>query len=109
MEVFLIHIGVNPTDLFAGFTGGMLAGLITSGSRPNAWSILCAIVIGAGAASYLGPVAPPYVGIKPSGSASFVIGLAGTPICKRVILAIGRLKWSPVSQKVQDDNGDNHV
>lgn len=99
MEAFLIHIGIAPADVFAGFTGGVLAGLVTSGARPNVWGIFCSVVIGVGAASYGGPVLPLYVGMKPTGFTSFVIGLAGTPIVKAIIAVVTRFRWSPLEKK----------
>jgi peptidoglycan/LPS O-acetylase OafA/YrhL len=103
METFLLHIGVNPTDIFAGFTGGMLAGLVSSGSRPNVWSLFCTIVVGTGAAAYLGPFAPLYVGAKPSAGTSFIIGLGGMPICQAIIKGAARFKWSPMERKLDGE------
>lgn len=100
MEAFLLHIGVDPRDLFAGFTGGVLAGLVTSGSRPNVWALFCSVIIGTGAASYGGPALPLYIGMKPTGFTSFVIGLSGTPIIKTIIAGVSRIRWSPLEKKL---------
>ena len=95
MEAFLIHIGINPTDIFAGFTGGLLAALALSGPRPNLWTIFCSVMVGTGTAAYLGPIIPFWIGLKPSPGASFGVAVAGMPICKGIIAAAQRIRWSP--------------
>lgn len=95
MDAFLSYIGIYPPDLFAGFTGGLLAALVVSGPRPNVWGIFCSVMVGAGAGAYFGPIIPTWFGIKPSPGASFGVGLAGLPICKGFIAAASRIKWSP--------------
>lgn len=99
MEAFLIHIGVNPADVVAGFSGGMCAALVTTGSRPTLWGVATSILIGACAGGYAGPVAPAYVGLKPSPFASFVIGLCGMPLCRMFIKGAERLRWVPPPQE----------
>lgn len=97
MEAFLIHIGVNPTDAFAGFTGGLIAALVVSGPRPNLWSIFCSVVVGAGCGAYFGPLVPMWVptwmNLKVGPGVSFGTGLAGMPICKGIIAAARRVRW----------------
>ena len=89
MEEFLIHIGVNQTDLFAGFAGGLIAALAVAGPRPNPWGIFSSIIIGAGCAAYLGPLVPgwlpAWMGVKAGPGASFGTGVAGTPLCRLII------------------------
>ena len=80
MEAFLIHIGINPSDVFAAFTGGMCAAFATQGSRPTLIGVLSSIIVGTGVGSYGGPVLPTYIGIKPSGFWTLVIGFSGLPI-----------------------------
>jgi hypothetical protein len=99
MEAFLLYIGISPANLFAGFTGGLLAALVLSGPRPNLWAIFCSVVIGAGTAAYLGPIIPTWIGIKPSAGASFGVGLAGMPICKGIIAGAQRVRWVPPGQQ----------
>lgn len=95
METFLFHIGVNPPDLFAGFSGGLVAALVVAGPRPNLWGLFSSVLVGAFTAAYLGPIVPTWVGMKPSAGASFGVGLAGMPICKGIIAAAARIRWSP--------------
>lgn len=99
MEAFLLHIGINPADVFAGFTGGMIAGLVTTGGRPTIWNVFVSVVVGAGLAGYGGPVLPAYIGAKPSGFASLVIGIGGMPISRLIIAGISRVRWSPFERK----------
>lgn len=107
MQTFLSQIGVQMNDVFAGFAGGVVAALVTSGSRPSTWDVFSAIVVGAITGAYLGPVAPTYVGAKPSAAASFVVGLGGMPICRAVIAGLKRLRWSPLeSGPVERDRTD---
>jgi hypothetical protein len=93
MEALLAHFGISITDLFAGFSGGMVAALVGTGSKPTAGGVFTSVVIGALTANYLGPVAPAYIGLKPSTGSSFVIGLGGMPICKAVIAGLRRIRW----------------
>lgn len=99
MEAFLAHIGLSFTDLFAGTAGGAVAGLLTSGSKPNPWAIFTSTVIGMLTGGYLGPSAPTYIGAKPSAGASFIVGLSGTPLCRALIAGVQRLRWAPPSIK----------
>lgn len=101
MEAFLIHIGINPTDAFAAFAGGVCAALATSGSKPTLLGVISAIVVGTGVGSYGGPVLPPYLGLKPNGFATFAIGAAGLPIINGIRAAAARVRWSPDAR-----NGD---
>ena len=80
MEAFLVHIGINPSDAFAAFTGGVCAALATQGSKPTLLGVISSIVVGTGVGSYGGQVLPSYVGAKPSGFATMVIGFSGLPI-----------------------------
>lgn len=103
MDTFLAYIGVNPVDLFAGFTGGICAALVTTGSRPSAWNMLVAIIVGTGVGSYGGPVLPPLLGVKPSGFATFAVGAGGLPITKGLIWAAGRIRFSPAGDVQQGE------
>ena len=104
MEGFLNQIGVHMSDLFAGFSGGILAALVTSGPRPKIWGIFCSIVVGALAGAYFGPIVPAWFGIKPSAGASAGVGVAGMPLCRGIIAAAQRVKWSP---NVNPSGGSN--
>ena len=101
MDTFLLQMGISPSDLFAAFTGGVVAALVTSGPRPNAWGIFVAVIVGTGTGAYFGPIAPPYVGIKPSPGATFGVGVLATPIIKGLIAAYSRLRWSPLDKKIE--------
>lgn len=101
METFLVYMGINPQDLFAGFVGGLIAALVTSGPRPTVWAIFSAITVGAGAGAYVGPMAPLYLGMKPSAFASFVVGLGGMPICRMLIKGVSAIRWSPGDAKIK--------
>ena len=89
MEAFLTNIGVNATDLFAGFTGGLIAALAVAGGRPDGWKVFCSVIVGAGCGAYLGPIIPVWLpvswGIKAGPGASFGTGVASTPLCKALI------------------------
>ena len=95
------YLGITAPNLFAGFTGGVVAALLTSGATPRIWSIFVAVMVGAGTGAYLGPVAPVYVGVKPSVGATFVVGLISTPLCKMLIAAYSRIRWSPLENKIE--------
>lgn len=105
MEAFLTQVGVHVPDLFAGFAGGLVAALVTSGSRPSVWSIFSSIVVGMFAGGYFGPLVPgwlpKWMGLAPSPGVSFGTGLAGMPICRGIIAAARRFKWT--------DPGDRNV
>ena len=98
MGAFLFELGIHPQDLFAGFAGGLVAALVTAGPRPHPWNIFCSVVVGGGVGGYLGPLFPAWMpvwmGIKPSPGASFGTGVAGMPLCKGIILAVQRIRWS---------------
>lgn len=99
MEAFLIHIGVNPADVFAAFTGGVCAAFATQGSRPTLLGVLSSVIVGTGVGSYGGPVIPAYLGLKPSGFASFAVGAAGLPIITGILAAAARMKWGPAGDE----------
>jgi hypothetical protein len=107
MEAFLIHIGVNPVDLFAGFAGGLIAALAVAGPRPNLWSIFSSIVIGAFSAAYLGPLVPGWLpvwmGVKAGPGASFGTGVAGTPLCRVIIYFAQNLRIGNTGLKENKD------
>ena len=94
-------------QVIAGFAGGVVAALVASGPRPNLWGIISSVIVGALAGGYLGPIAPQWfphwMGTKPSPGVSFGIGVAGLPLCKGIIAAAQRLKWS--SQNGSGRNG----
>ena len=94
MEAFLSHIGIYPSDLFAGFSGGLVAALVVSGPRPNVWGISSSIVFGAFTAAYLGPIVPAWINMKASTGASFGVGLGAVPICKGIIAGAQRIRFS---------------
>ena len=106
MEEFLIHIGVNPTDLFAGFAGGLIAALVVSGPRPSIWSIFSSVVVGAGCGAYLGPLVPgwlpAWMGIKAGPGASFGTGISGMPLCRAIIYFAQNVKFG---SRGDDKNG----
>lgn len=97
MEAFLIYMHIDPSDLFAGFSGGILAVFVTAGPRPNLWTIFCSIGSGAITGAYFGPVAPYWVpsswGVKPGPFVSCVCGCAGMSLGRLVIAGAQRLKW----------------
>lgn len=98
MEAFLIHIGVDPASVFAAFTGGVCAAFATQGSRPTLIGLLSSVIVGTGVGSYGGPVIPAYLGLKPSGFATFAVGAAGLPIITGIRAAATRIKWSPTDR-----------
>jgi hypothetical protein len=98
MEAFLIHIGINPADVFAAFTGGVCAAFATQGSKPTVLGVVSSIIVGTGVGSYGGPVLPSYLGFKPSGFATFAVGAAGLPIITGIRAAASRLRWSPADK-----------
>ena len=109
MEAFLTHIGVNPTDLFAGFAGGLVAALAVAGRRPNVWGIFSSIVIGAGCGGYLGPLVPGWMpgwlGLKAGPGVSFGTGIAGTPLCRLIIYFAQNVRFGSSGLKGDNKNG----
>lgn len=93
MEAFLTHVGVNVTDLFAGFCGGVVNAFVFRKSNP--WEIIGSVVVGTCTAAFLGPTAPTFISIKPSPMASFIIGLAGMTICQGLVTGVKRLRFTP--------------
>lgn len=99
MDALFAYLHVNPVDFFAAFTGGVCAALVSSGTRPNAWNIFVAVVVGTGVGSYGGPVLPPILGYKPSGFASLLIGASGLPIIRGAIYSAKLIKFGPLERK----------
>jgi hypothetical protein len=102
MEAFLIYVGVSPTDLFAAFTGGLCAAFATQGSKPTLIGVMSSIIVGTGVGAYGGPILPGYVGIKPSGFWTLVIGFSGLPIliaCRAGLAKMLRFRLSLAEQK----------
>ena len=103
MEAFLTQIGIHMPDLFAGFAGGLVAALVVSGSRPSVWSIFSSIVVGMFAGGYFGPLVPGWLpnwlALKASPGVSFGTGLAGMPLCRGIIAATRRVKWTSTGDK----------
>lgn len=95
MDAFLAYIGINPADLFAAFTGGICAALLTTGPKPSLWNMVVAIIVGTGVGSYGGPVIPGMFGAKPSGFWTMGIGASGVPIIKGLILGFSRVRFLP--------------
>ena len=101
MEAFLLHIGINPADVFAAFTGGVCAAFATQGSKPTLIGVLSSIIVGTGVGSYGGPVLPAYIGAKPSGFSTFIIGGCGLPILLMFRAGIARVRWSPAGKNLE--------
>ena len=103
MEAFLIHIGINPADVFAAFTGGVCASFATQGSRPTLIGVISSIIVGTGVGAYGGPVLPTYIGLKPSGFMSFIIGASGLPVliaCRGAVIKAMKLRFSLSERKL---------
>ena len=104
MEAFLIHIGINPADVFAAFTGGVCASFATQGSRPTLIGVISSIIVGTGVGAYGGPVLPTYIGLKPSGFMSFLIGASGLPVlitCRSGIVKLLKMRFSFAERKTE--------
>ena len=104
MEAFLLHIGVNPSDMFAAFTGGVCAAFATQGSKPTLIGVISSILVGTGVGTYGAPVLPPYVNMKPSGFLTMVIGFSGLPIlvlCRTGLTKALRLRLSMAERKME--------
>ena len=104
MEAFLLHIGINPADVFAAFTGGVCAAFATQGSRPTLLGVVSSIIVGTGVGSYGGPVLPTYIGIKPSGFWTLVIGFSGLPIlglCRSGVTKALKIRFSMAERKIE--------
>src|ERR1700675_845015 len=103
MEAFLIHIGINPSDVFAAFTGGLCAAFATQGSKPTLVGVVSSIIVGTGVGSYGGPVLPTYIGIKPSGFWTLVIRFSGLPIltsCRAGVTKLMKVRFSIAERKM---------
>jgi hypothetical protein len=92
---FLTQVGIRMPELFAAFSGGVVAALLITGSKPNVWGIFSSIIVGTLTGIWLGPIIPPVFGFKASSGATFGVGLAGAPICRGILAAAQRVKWSP--------------
>ena len=104
MEAFLLHIGINPADVFAAFTGGVCAAFATQGSRPTLLGVVSSVIVGTGVGSYGGPVLPTYVWLKPSGFWTMVIGFSGLPIllaCRSGFTKLLKMRLSLAEQKIE--------
>ena len=99
MEEFLLHMGVNPADVFAAFAGGVCAAFVSTGEKPTVIGILSSVIVGTGVGAFGGPVLPPYVGFKPSAFATFMCGAAGLPIITGFRAAATRIRWSTPDAK----------
>lgn len=86
MEAFLLGVGLNPADLFAAFCGAVAASVTITDPQP--FKILSAIIAGTLVGAYLGPIAPSYFplyfGDKTGKSVTFIVGLLGIPICRKI-------------------------
>ena len=109
MEAFLAHIGIYPTDVFAGFAGGILASAVTAGARPNAMTIFWTIIAGAICGSWFGPTIPMLLpaswGVKPGPMASCAVGAAGMPLGRLIIAGTQRLRLPDIGKRSGDHNG----
>jgi len=104
MEAFLLHIGINPADVFAAFTGGVCASFATQGSRPTLIGVISSIIVGTGVGAYGGPVLPTYIGLKPSGFWSFIIGASGLPVlvaCRGGVVMLLKMRFSIAGRKIE--------
>ena len=104
MEAFLLHIGVNPSDVFAAFTGGVCAAFATQGAKPTLVGVVSSIIVGTGVGSYGGPVLPTYIGAKPGGFWTLIIGFSGLPIlllCRTGFTKALKLRLSIAEKKIE--------
>ena len=99
---FFNLIGVKSADIIAGFSGGVARVAIFGSPATGPWGAVGAIIAGTLTATFLGPVAPTYLGLKPSQAITFLVGLAGMEICQRIMWAITR--WSPAIKKGSGDD-----
>jgi hypothetical protein len=99
MEAFLQHMGINPQDALAAFVGSVCGSLATTGSKPTVLSVVTGMLVGTGVGAYGGPVLPTYLGYKPNGFATFLIGACGLPIIRAAQAAASRFKWTPAAEQ----------
>lgn len=83
-ESFLAQIGLHLSDLIAGFSGGVVNAFIFK--RPDPYSIIGSMVVGALAANYLTETVSRYLGTGRDVS-GFIVGLAGMAICQGIVEA----------------------
>lgn len=97
MDALFTWLQIEPQHLVAGFAGGLVAALVTAGSKPSTAGVASSVVIGGCCGAYLGPLAPGWLpvwmGLRVGPGTSFGVGLASTPICRGIILVAQRVKW----------------
>jgi len=91
LNQFLDLIGVKAADIFAGFAGGIVRVALLGTWRSDPWGGVGGVIAGTFAGMYLGPILPVYIGLKPNGGLTFIIGLAAMEVCQRLITLV--TKW----------------
>lgn len=86
----LVDLGINVTDLIAGFMGGVVRIFTFGAVKP--FEAAGAVLVGALTANYLAPSCAHYIGL-PEAPAGFVVGLAGMQIVLTITAAVKN--WRP--------------
>jgi hypothetical protein len=104
---FFQAIGTDIPTVFWSFSGSVVAGVLGSPQRVEPWKMFTAIVGGTFCGMAFGPVAPDLVnkifnlGLKAGNAATFVVGVAGVPICRGMMA--GAQRFFPRN----NNNGNN--
>ena len=94
----LADLGINITDMLAGFMGGIVRIFTFGAVKP--FEAAGSILVGALTANYLAPACAKYVSL-PEAPAGFIVGLAGMQI---VLTIVNTTKnWRPGASKGPDD------
>jgi hypothetical protein len=91
MKTFWDVLAIDPTSLVAGFAGGLVKALLTT--KPNPWTVVSSVVIGALTANYLSPFAAAKLGTS-GGATPFLMGLGAMWITQALIGFFQ--KWQPL-------------
>lgn len=83
-------IFIEPSSLIAGFCGGLVKALISTGT-PEPWQVVSSVIIGALTANYLSPILAGQIGTK-GGATPFLVGLGSMWICQSALMYFR--KWS---------------
>jgi zinc transporter ZupT len=82
MKDFLSNLGLELSDIVAGFFGGVVNALIFK--KPDPWSIASSVVVGALTAAYFSAWMSLQFNIG-RGTAGFVVGLCAMAICQGIV------------------------
>lgn len=99
MKDFLTSLGLELSDLVAGFFGGVVNALVIKRSDP--WSIASSVIVGALTAAYLSGWVSTQFGFG-RGTAGFVVGLCAMAICQGLV-EIAKKKINGITEEPSNE------